>query len=131
MKKIFLIFFLSLLIPNVVFSQDTYSKILEDSLIVITPTQLKQTNLIFAEHKKLLQTDSIYKKQIEILKEAISVSLELDSVYNKKLNNYYTIIQDKEKENTKLKKRIKNSKNLNLILGGSSIITILLALLIK
>lgn len=99
-------------------------------MIVITPTQLKQTNLIFLEHEKLLKTDSIYRSQIDILNQAIAVSIELDSVYNSKLDNYYQEIQNKEAENAKLKKKAKRLKKLNLIFGGSSVIAIVLALLV-
>ena len=35
------------------FSQTIYPRIVSDSLILITSSQLKQTNLIFAEHQKL------------------------------------------------------------------------------
>ena len=58
----------------VCFSQTTYPKILNDSLIVITPLQLKQTNLIFLEHNRL---------QLEKVQTDIQIN-----AYNKLINNY-------------------------------------------
>ena len=52
------------------FSQTTYPRIVSDSLVLITSSQLKQTNLIFAEHQKLksmnVQLDAKFDLQEEI-----------------------------------------------------------------
>lgn len=70
MRKILIILLISIFPKILCFSQTTYPRIISDSLIVITPSQLKQTNLIFAEHQKLkslnIQLDSKYTIQEEI-----------------------------------------------------------------
>lgn len=53
MKKNLLVLLISLLPMMCAFSQSTYPKLTQDSLVVITPSQLKATNLIFAEHRAL------------------------------------------------------------------------------
>lgn len=53
MKKLLLMLLINLLPVMYCSSQSTYPKLTKDSLIVITPQQLKATNLIFLEHKKL------------------------------------------------------------------------------
>lgn len=47
------------------FSQTTYPKMTKDSLVVITPMQLKKTNLIFLEHKKFkLELVEVHKQLV-------------------------------------------------------------------
>ena len=88
---------------------------------------MKISNLVFAEHEKLLKTDSIKTQQIESLKEAVSYSLQLDTLYNNKAREYEQTIQNYEKKNKKLKK-------LNKIFGygwfGSTVAAIVFAVLL-
>lgn len=80
MKKILLILLISLLGTTSSFSQTTYPKVTKDSLVVITPQQLKQTNLIFLEHKKLLNEVDLLSSQNKNL-GVINHNLELsDSI---------------------------------------------------
>ena len=50
-------------------SQNIYPKLVNDSLIVITPKQLKSTTLIFLEHKKLKL------EKVELIKQVDSYAL--------------------------------------------------------
>ena len=75
MRKILLILLISLFLPMLSFSQTTYPKIVQDSLIVITPQQLKQTNLIFTQHDKYKQLIPSYEYKI-ILKDSIITALK-------------------------------------------------------
>lgn len=88
---------------------------------------MKISNLIFAEHEKLLKTDSIKTQQIESLKEAVSYSLQLDTLYDNKVQEYEKTIQTYEKKNKKLKK-------LNKIFGygwfGSTVAAVVFAVLL-
>lgn len=88
---------------------------------------MKISNLIFAEHEKLLKTDSIKTQQIESLKEAVSYSLQLDTLYDNKAQEYEKTIQNYEKKNKKLKK-------LNKIFGygwfGSTVAAVVFAVLL-
>lgn len=69
MKKILLISLISLLLPTLGFSQNTFPKIVQDSMIVITPQQLKHTNLIFLEHKKFKSDLLDLNKKLSLQKQ--------------------------------------------------------------
>ena len=75
---------LSLLIPTVCSSQTTYPVIVNDSLILLTSSQLKHTNLIFAEHQMLLKRVDLLESQTQQYKLLVSNYEENDSV-NKRL----------------------------------------------
>ena len=72
---------------------------------------MKIANLVFSEHEMLLKTDSIQKQQIASLNEAVSYSLQLDTIYNNKEANYLKQIKSLEKKN-------KRKATWNKILGG-------------
>ena len=70
MRRILVILLISIFQKTLCFSQTIYPKIVSDSLVLITSSQLKQTNLIFAEHQKLksmnVQLDAKFNLQEEI-----------------------------------------------------------------
>ena len=70
MRRILIILLISIFQKTLCFSQTIYPKIVSDSLVLITSSQLKQTNLIFAEHQKLksinVQLDAKFDLQEEI-----------------------------------------------------------------
>ena len=70
MRRILVILLISIFQKTLCFSQTIYPKIVSDSLVLITSSQLKQTNLIFAEHQKLksmnVQLDAKFDLQEEI-----------------------------------------------------------------
>lgn len=98
-----LLFVFSLLIPITCISQNTYKVSVEDSMIVITPTQLKQTNLIFNEHNKLLKENKILNGIISDYSKIVVSYKTLDSLNNTKISNYQQEI-DKTKETLKKSK---------------------------
>lgn len=106
MKKIVLLLSISLLIPITSISQ-TISK---DSLITITPTQLKQINLIFNEHSSLKKEKEVYLEQINSYERVIDNYQQLDSVNIVKSKLYKQELQNKENTISKLNKAIKTSK---------------------
>lgn len=67
------------MIPIVSSSQIIYPQILNDSLIVISPIQLKQTNLIFLQHNK-------FRKEI-LYKDSIISNLKLINTNNQKIDS--------------------------------------------
>ena len=93
-------------------SQNMYPKLVDDSLVVITPQQLKASNLIFLEHKKLkLERFELARAelQMQMYDEAISKQQEQIAKMNKK-----------------------NKRLTTLSIGGFAIsVGLLLALLIK
>ena len=134
MKKKLIIFLLSLLIPTVSFSQNIYPKILNDSLIVITPIQLKQTNLIFLEHSKYVKEFPILHSKIRLLDNMNKMWQSSDSIKSNTIkecretikNNYSQLeslssqLATSDSDNKKLKK---------FAIGGFSISAGLLLLL--
>ena len=80
MKKKVVLFLVSLLIPILSFSQDIYPKLLNDSLVVITPLQLKKTNLIFLEHRKLKLENNELQLQTAKYKQLYANCLVADSI---------------------------------------------------
>lgn len=116
MKKLIILFLISLLIPTVSFSQIIYPKILNDSLIVITPIQLKQCNLIFIEHEKQkLLIPQLENKIISLNKinSILEKSDSLRSIQNQK--DFITINNNlKAIDNLNEKIRITNIKKKRL-----------------
>ena len=135
MKRSIILCLFSLLTVIVCFSQNTYPLILNDSLIVISPTQLKQTNLIFLEHRKLsLENRELkiqnknYGKLISNYQVSDSVKNEQISLLTNNLGEYNNII---EKQRVQIEK-LQSSKKLykGIAVGGVTISLGLLILLI-
>lgn len=104
-----------------------------DSLIVITPTQLKLTNAVFLEHQKLLKTDSLYKMQIEDFKNAIASYQQIDSIQKARIDTCLIELQDYNSKITQLNKDLnkitKRSKIQSWVIGilsASLLLTLLL-----
>ena len=89
MKKILLLSVINLFLTTYCFSQTTYPKIIKDSLLVITPIQLKNTNLIFLEHK-------FYKNKIHELEGVIKVQGDINTTLNNNLLIKESIITEKD-----------------------------------
>lgn len=110
----------SLLIAICSFSQTTFEKSGEDFLL--TPYQLKVTNLIFNEHKYLLKNDSLQKIQLNNYKTLVNT---LDSTI------IYKDYQIKSQSDINNNLYIQNKKlsKLNYLFGGISILAIICALI--
>ena len=123
--KLGLILFISLLIPISSFSQDTYQTT-KDSLIVITPKQLKITNLIFAEHSELKKEQPLLKLQIEGLEKIIDNYTIQDSIRTAEIATYEEKVASDQKKIKKVKNRLNLSSGLNLGLFVGLILAIFL-----
>lgn len=135
MKKSTIIFLFSLLTVIVSFSQITYPTILNDSLIIITPNQLKQTNLIFLEHQKLKTENFEYKNQINNYNLLVKNYEEYVSVQNNKIDtliilntNYNNIIQSQNQKIDVLSK--KKKVYTGIAIGGITLSVSLLLILL-
>lgn len=135
MKKNIILLLLSLSIATFCFSQNTYPKSLNDSLVIITTEQLKQTNLIFLEKNKLELQNSEYKKQIDTYKTLInnysktdSLRLETIDLLNNEIANCEEIIIDRNNQIYKLENKNKLWKGLTI--GGFTVSATLLILLL-
>lgn len=118
-------------------SQNTYLKLVNDSLVVITPQQLKATNLIFLEHKKFKLEIPELKKQITSYESLINSYERNDSVKNAQINRLMLhaqaskqVMQNQLREINKLESKKKLYKGLTV--GGVTVsVVLLITLLLK
>lgn len=134
MKKTIIIFLINLLIPLICFSQNILDyKRKEESSIRITESQLKQTNLIFLEHKKLLKRDSILSQQVLNLEQVYINYNIIDSLRREQLNICETQIYNDsikiDNLNTKVKLSRKKIRRRNQAIGFLSILSAVLSYL--
>ena len=113
-------------------SQNTFPKLTNDSLIVITPQQLKATNLIFLEHKKLKLEVPELSMQINSYESLIKSYEQSDSIQNAKIErlllhaeNSEQVMQNQLREINKLESKNKIFKVLTI-----GVVTVSVALLI-
>jgi len=103
-------------------------------LIWITAKQLKQTNIIFLEHKKLLQRDSILSQQVLNLEQVYINYNKIDSLRQEQLLIAQQQIKADSIKMVAMDKKIKKSKrkikNRNYTLIGFSGLTFLLGYLL-
>jgi len=125
MKQFVIALLLSLLTPIVSVSQNTYPSITTDSLVVITPDQLKTANLIFNEHEMLIEKVGLLNSQVNTLTEINKLYSTQDSIRSRELDLYKGAYQDGLDRYTKLNKKYKVSKVISL----SSLLILLGALL--
>lgn len=126
MKRIVILLLISLLQTTVIFSQNTsYPRQINDSIVEITAEQLKQTNLIFIEHKSLKFENKELNFQIEKYKDLVNNYNQQDSINRIKiqeLSDYSDFANKqlaiKDNEITKLKK-VKNNYKVFTICGIS------------
>lgn len=89
---------------------------------LLTPYQLKVTNLIFNEHKYLLKKDSLQNIQISNYKSLVN-NLDSTIIYKDlQIKNYTLVNKDLLNKNKKLTR-------LNYLFGGVGILAILIALI--
>ena len=137
MKKNLWMLLISLLLPMLCFSQTTYPKLTNDSLIVITPQQLKATNLIFLEYKKLKLEVPELNKQIVTYESLINSYNQSDSLKNaqiKELTSYVEISEQIKENQLKEINRLKSKNQLfkGISIGGVTVsVALLIVLLIK
>ena len=118
-------------------SQNMYPKLVDDSLVVITPQQLKASNLIFLEHKKLKLERFELNKQLTSYELLTANYAKTDSIRLQQLARAELQMQmydeaiSKQREQIEKKKK-KNKRLTTLSIGGFAIsVGLLLALLIK
>lgn len=118
-------------------SQNMYPKLVDDSLVVITPQQLKASNLIFLEHKKLKLERFELNKQLTSYELLTANYAKTDSIRLQQLARaelqmqmYDEAISKQQEQITKMNK--KNKRLTTLSIGGFAIsVGLLLVLLIK
>lgn len=116
-------------------SQNMYPKLTNDSLVVITPQQLKAANLIFLEHKKLKLERFELTKQLASYELLIANHAKTDSLRIQQLDRANLQVQmcneaiSKQQEQfAKINK--KNRRLTTLSIGGLSVSVVLLVILL-
>ena len=103
MKRIVLLLCINLLTAIVCSSQTIYPQIASDSTVIISHKQLKQTNLIFLEHKKFKEVNEELNNQIINYKKLVDNYELQDSLYRERvsyLDNELKISNDKVHKNS-------------------------------
>lgn len=107
--------------------------IIKDSVVLISLPQLKQTNLIFLEHRKLKTTNELLNEQLKNFYVLNKEQERIDSLQKKQLITFSQVVQTQNVEIEDLKKTIdeqkRRSKVKNYIIGGALTVTILTVLI--
>ena len=126
--KRMLVTLLTILLATTISSSSTISSGIEkDSIVSITPIQLKETNLIFAEHHKLLIENQLLSEQLNNYKEDNKLLVKTDSVRQAQIKVY-------KDWNESLTKNLNKKKRTLLFwkIGGITVSSgLLLLLLVK
>ena len=129
MKRSIILLVLSLLTAIASFTQTTYPKNLNDSLVIITAEQLKQTNLIFAEHDYLTKENVLLKNKISLQDSLIYNYSQIDSIQKNNIVKLTEKVDFANNKINKLEKQFKIYKPVAYISSGALIATLLVLLL--
>ena len=91
MKRIATLLLTILLATTICFSQNTSSETSPDSIVSITSEQLRYTNLIFAEHEKLLVENDLLYTQIGNYQNKLRIAEHTDSLRVQQISQYKKI----------------------------------------
>ena len=100
MRKFAILLLITLLTAITSFSQT----------ISIGTEQLKETNLIFIEHRKLLEENALLYKQLDNFQKSYNILTQIDSTRIKEIAEYKEIVNDRNKQIESLNKEI-NAKD--------------------
>lgn len=106
-----------------IYSQNTSKTIVNDSVtyIKITNEQLRITNLIFTEHKQLVQIVPLLQQENANLQVINQTWVTTDSIKTLKLQNQQQMIAKQAQDLEKLKKSLRTSNS--VLIGGSILLT--------
>lgn len=107
MKRIVILFLTILLVRTMCFSSNTSEITEQDSTVSITSDQLKYANLIFVEHKKLLEENGLLNLQIQNYQAKTDYLLKTDSLRVVQITNYQHINETYATQIEDLNKAIK------------------------
>ncbi len=91
MRRIVILFLTILLVRTMCFSSNTSEVTKQDSTVSITSNQLKYANLIFVEHKKLLEENGLLHQQVQNYQVKTDYLLKVDSLRVMQISNYQNI----------------------------------------
>lgn len=126
--KRLLVVLLIIVLPMTTSSSLTISSGIEkDSIVSITPAQLKETNLIFAEHRKLLIENQLLSEQLNNYKEDNNLLIKADSIKQNQIKIYKDWNESLNKNLDKKEKTLFFWKIGGIVVGSG----LLLLLLVK
>ena len=132
MRRILIILLISIFQKTLCFSQTIYPKIVSDSLILITSSQLKQTNLIFAEHQKLKSINVQINTKFGLQEEISSMFNQSAMIKDLQIANLETINDINKSTLLNINKELNQYKKRQklLVIGGCTISASLALLLL-
>lgn len=129
MKKFVILLLTILLATTISFSQNTSNEIRRDSIVSITSSQLKETNLIFIEHWKLLRQNDLLSLQVKNYQEENMLLMQSDSLRTMQLRNYERLSKAYSVKIDNLNKEISN-KNKTIMAWKVGGVTVTVGLMI-
>lgn len=129
MRKFVILSCLILLTTITCFSQNILVDESNDTVVLITPQQLKETNLIFAEHQKLLVEKKLLLNQLNNYKLDNDLLSYSDSIKSLQVDNYKNLANSYSIQIEELNQEIQK-KNKSLLTWKISSITISVGLLV-
>ena len=132
MRRILVILLISIFQKTLCFSQTIYPRIVSDSLILITSSQLKQTNLIFAEHQKLKSMNVQINTKFGLQEEISSMFNQSAMIKDLQIANLETINDINKSTLLNINKELNQYKKRQklLVIGGCTISASLALLLL-
>lgn len=107
MKRILLVLLTIILVKTISFSSTIYP----DTIVSITPEQLKTTNLIFLEHDKLFQENNLLNIQLNNYHNQLELYKKSDSIQILNLRRYQNITKEQQDSIDALTKEIERKKD--------------------
>lgn len=129
MRKFVILSCLILLTTITCFSQNILVNESNDTVVLITPQQLKETNLIFAEHQKLLVEKKLLLNQLNNYKLDNDLLSYSDSIKSLQVDNYKNLANSYSIQIEELNQEVQK-KNKSLLTWKISSITISVGLLV-
>ena len=105
MKRIVTLLLIIILATITCFSSNTLIITPQDSIVSITAQQLKYTNLIFIEHNKLLEENSLLYKQINNYQLEVKTLEQIDSIRKSQIINERILYENQIKDLTSKKNK--------------------------
>lgn len=121
LNKIVLLLLISLLKTTSIISQNTSICIAEtDTMVLITPQQLKTANLIFNEHQNFKIINTLQREQIEKYEILYKDELLIDSMYQCTIDDLTVDLEFYKESLNKVDKKLKRKSRIANILSGVS-----------
>ena len=126
MKRIATLLLIIILATITCSSSNTLIITPQDSIVSITAQQLKYTNLIFIEHKKLLEENSLLCKQINNYQLEVKTLEQIDSIRKSQIINERILYENQIKDLTSKKNKTITLWKIGGITVSASLVLLLL-----